>query len=53
MGQEKVLFNRGEENVLNQMAAQLPKKVKLGDDIDFDIRVDYTNGDDHFIPNVK
>lgn len=51
--QDKVLFSRGEENVLDQMAAQLPKEVRLGEHIDFDIRVDYTDGDGNFIPNVK
>jgi Protein of unknown function (DUF4236) len=51
--QERVLFNRGEENVLDQMAAQLPKDVKVGEGINFDIRVDYTDGDGNFIPNVK
>lgn len=51
--QGRVLFNRGEESVLDQMAVQLPSDVKTGDDIDFDIRVDYTDENGNFIPNVK
>lgn len=51
--QGKVLFNRGEENVLDQMAAQLPKDVKVGDSIDFVIRVDYVDGNGNHIPNVN
>lgn len=48
--QTKVLFHRGEESVLAQMAEQMPTEIADGDVLNFSIRVDYTDENGDHIP---